>query len=125
MYRGFWKLSIRNAFKNFRRDRPVNENVCPRKATSEPQTKKIRAVVEDAEEVSEEDYEIAVSKLKKEYAKNRKGKNHATIKNLMEVTRQRRWKWILEQSPLVSEVIEEFPFLVFGKVVSNGLFILF
>ena len=44
-------------------------------------------------------------------------RNHATIKNLMEVARQRRWKWILEQNPLVSEVIEEFPFLVFGKVV--------
>ena len=65
--------------------------------------------------MSEEDYENAVSKLKEEYAKNRKGRKHATIKYLMEVTRQRRWKWILEQSPLVSEVIEEFPFLVFGS----------
>ena len=35
------------------------------------------------------------------------------LKNLMEVTRQTIWKWTLEQSPLVSEVIEEFPFLVF------------
>ena len=71
---------MRNAFKNFRQHRPVDENVCPQKATSEPLTKMIRAVVEDEEEVSEGDYENAVSKLKEEYAKNRKGRNCATIK---------------------------------------------
>ena len=70
------------------------------------------------EQINEEEYEEAVKKLKEEHAKNKKGRNHATIKQLMEKTRQRRWKSILDKGPFVSDVLKEFPFLTSSKVVS-------
>lgn len=55
--------------------------------------------------------------MKEEHAKNKKGRNHATIKQLMEKTRQRRWKSILDKGPFVSDVLKEFPFLTSSKVL--------
>lgn len=116
---GSWKLSLRNSFKNFRRDRPLNENQRPVTSTGEQPLNKRRKIDDSdfSEQINEEEYEEAVKKLKEEHAKNKKGRNHATIKQLMEKTRQRRWKSILDKGPFVSDVLKEFPFLTSSKVL--------
>ena len=62
----------------------------------------------------------------KRYSKNRgkksKGSQHAKVKELMEKTKIRRYKWIrLSPQPLVSEITAKFPHLRQNKWVSNTL----
>ncbi len=107
---GSWKLSVRNSFKNFRRDRPVDENERPvsRKrvmSMSETPSKRLHFSTEGSQEITDEEYEDAITELNAAYKKPKRGRNHATIKHLMENTQQRRRKWIVEESPLVSQVL--------------------
>ncbi len=121
---GSWKLSLRNSFKNFRRDRPVdaeNERPVSRKRTmsvSEAPSKRLNMSTEGSREITDEEYEDAMTELNTEYKMSKRGRNHATIKHLMETTQQRRRKWIMEESPHVSEVLDKFPFLTSSKNVS-------
>lgn len=117
---GSWKLSLRTAFKNFRRDHPTDNTGHRQKSTAsaEPPSKRQRISDGGAQEITDEEYDDAIDKLKAECKKN-KGKNHATIKELMQVTEQRRRKWIEEESPLVVEILSKYPSLTSTKVVSG------
>ena len=58
-------MSLRSAFKNFRRDYPRNENL--------PPSKKKRISEEDiTDETTEEEYEEAIKELQAEHAKGKK-----------------------------------------------------
>lgn len=105
---------MRNSFKNFRRDSPSGESVSP-------PAKRIRLAEEDfdVDEITEEEYEEAIEQIKAEYRKgSRGGKNHATLKQLMDKTQKRRVQWIRDGRPLVSEIVATFPCLKTGKGVS-------
>ncbi len=74
------------------------------------------------------DYLEALSELKQECDKKRK-KNHARIKELMDETFIGRRTWILNDRPLVTEVLDTFPPLSTTKAVSgfshNFVFLMF
>ncbi len=71
--------------------------------------------------MSEEGYREAVSEIQSEWKKLKKSRNQAHFKELMETTYTIRRKWIAEEHPLVSDVIEKFPCLASTKVVSMNL----
>jgi len=70
--------------------------------------------VNDEEELTNEEYDDAVRKLEEEYKKkiSKRGKqNPSEVKRLMALTRGRRQEWVKADCPLVSDVVEKFPFL--------------
>jgi len=69
-------------------------------------------------QLTEEEYEDAVTELKQAYRGDKKKRIYARIKLLMESTQLQWRKWILEKRPLVAEVVEMFPFLSSIKAVS-------
>ena len=110
-FQASWRLSLRNSFKNFRRKGSDCQN-------EEPPSKRMKFHLEDAPEISEEEYEEAIQNLKAELKKGGKrvGK-HSTVKHLMELTRAKRCHWIQQDRPLISEVVDKFPCLAFSKWV--------
>ena len=72
------------------------------------------------DEITEDGYEEAIRQIKTEYQKGSTGgKNHATLKQLMDKTQKRRVQWIREERPLVSEIVATFPCLKTSKGVST------
>lgn len=117
-------MSLRNSFKNFRRDYPDKRSGVRHGSPSstsrgvEPPSKRPKAPSNDGEDLSD-GYTEAVELLGAEFKKSRKqGRNQAKIKDLMEKTRERRRKWIVQDRPLVWEVVEAFPCLGSSKGVS-------
>lgn len=85
-----------NGVQNFRRDHPTDDNDGRRKkstASVDPPSKRQRLSDSEAQDITDEVYDDAIAKLKEE-CKKKKGRNHATIKELMEVTQQRHRKWL-------------------------------
>ena len=130
---GSWKESLRTAFKNFHRDRPGDEENKPPSTSTQgcqqPPSKRLRQEpneqAKDGGDITEEDYQQAVASRKSEWKKGKHKRDHAVIKELMEKTFTRRRQWITgEKSPLVCEVVEEFPCLRSTKVVSVIFFFL-
>lgn len=121
-YQGSWKLSLRNSFKNFRRDHDTDKPTGKRKgncADLAPGPGSKRRRTDDlSEEMPLEEYEKAVSELLTEWKKGHKKRNNATIKDLMEQTKGQRQKWIAEDNPLISQVLAKFPPLKQSKMVS-------
>lgn len=81
---GSWKQSLRNSFKNFRRDRPVDENGRPvsKRAQDDeaqgPPSKRLKVAFTDEDTIHDEDtYEEAVQDLKSEWRKGRKSHSQA------------------------------------------------
>ena len=52
-------------------------------------------------QLTQEEYEDAVTELKQAYRGNKKKRNYATIKLLMESMQPQRREWILEKSKLM------------------------
>ena len=122
MFQGSWKLSLRNAFKNFRKHyRTETEDHDNEIHTAgEPHAKRLRFYAGDEPPIGDEEYEEAIEKLQEDYrskGKNRKGKGHGYVKNLMEITRIRRHQWIQSGRPLISDILEKFPHLSISKWV--------
>lgn len=82
---------------------------------------KLQLDIEDESEISEEEYEEAVKKMQEEYkSKSGKGKqksSNSTVKHLMDKTRWRRLKWLQDEHPMVSEVLNKFPYLKVNRWV--------
>ena len=128
IHQGSWRMSLRNSFKNFRRDHPIDENgeQIHRPVSShnpEPPHKRMKPCadddqigMDDEEDVS---YEEMVRDLQSEYRKGRKERNHSVLKQLMEKTRNGRRRWIETERPLVHEAIDTFPCLATSKGVSK------
>lgn len=120
---GSWKQSLRNSFKNFRRDHPLDGSCQPerkKKDTSlQPPSKRQKTCTN--EQVTEDEYEAAVKDLQDEWKKGRKGRNQGKIKELMETTLHNRRCWIIEERPLVSQVISKFPALKQSRMVRLSL----
>ena len=98
---------MRTAFKIFHRDRP-DENgqpTTPTTASGGPPSKRLRA------QLTQEEYEDAVTELKQAYRGDKKKRNYAKIKLLMELTQPQCREWILEKRPFVAGIVEMFPFL--------------
>ena len=102
-------MSLRNSFKNFRRDHPTDENGEPiircgaASKDLEPPSKRMRSSpIDDGQELMDDQYQEAVQELK-----TQRGRNSAVLNKLMEKTRKRRREWIQGDRPLVSEVIAE------------------
>ena len=122
-------MSLRNSFKNFRRDHPTNENgepIVKRTVASsknlEPPSKRMRSHEDDSngQELNDDEYEGMIKELQAEYRKGRKeGRNQALLKQLIEKTRRGRRRWIENERPLVSEVVERFPCLRTSRMVSS------
>ena len=109
-------MSLRNAFKNFRRNykkRTTQESSMELLPPSKRM--KLQLNIEDELDISEEEYEEAVKQMQQEYkkksAKGKQGRSNSTVKHLMNKTRFQRLKWIQDEHPLVSEVLKKFPFL--------------
>ena len=117
---------MRNAFKNFRRDRPDGESQ-PKSSTKskkdcpQPPSKRLKldSTLTETTEISEDEYKRAIASLKQEFKKSRKNRDQVEIKQLMEKTSARRRQWIISERPLVSVVVKEFPALKSTKVVSD------
>ena len=121
-------MSLRNSFKNFRRDHPTDENrdsIARRTVAAsknlEPLSKCMQtSVADDGEGLNDDEYEAVIKELQTEYKKGRKGgRNQALLKQLMEKTRKGRRRWIENERPLVSEVIGRFPCLETSRMVST------
>ena len=67
--------------------------------------------------ISPDEYAQAVSDLKLEWKKGRKGRSQAVMKDLMERTASARRQWITQDRPLVSEVVSKFPVLKQSRMV--------
>ena len=111
-------------FKNFRRDHPVDENEWPvswkhKMSVSEPPSKRLKMSTEGSQEITDEEYKESMDELNQEYKKSKRERNHATIEQLMKATQQHCRKWIVEEHPLMSEVLDKFPFLASSKKVSS------
>lgn len=63
-------------------------------------------------------YEEMIVTLQEECTKKKKKRCMATIQDLTAATFTSRRKWILEEQPRVSDVVERFPSLKFRKIVS-------
>ncbi len=73
----------------------------------------------EGEDVTHEgEYLAAMDELNVEVKKPKRERNHATLKHLMETTRQQRRKWIIGERPLVSQILEKYPVLASSKQVS-------
>ena len=118
------KVSWRTAFKSFRRDHS-DENGHRTTATGGPPSKRLRVSMNDSTaQLTQEENEDVVTELKQAYRGDKKKRNHAKIKLLMESQCR---EWILEKRPLVAEIVETFPFLSSSKTVnlfSNSHFML-
>lgn len=117
-------MSLRNSFKNFRRDYPdaSRKRSCSQTSADsgvEPQSKHLRTTADEGEELSDKEYKEAIEELGAELKKGRKGgRNQATVKELMEKTRKRRRRWIEQDRPLIWEVLDVFPCLGSSRGVS-------
>ena len=115
---------MRNSFKNFRRDHPVDE-CSPRRARENdqgPPSKRLKTVLTDDDDnmiQDDDEYEEVVRDLKHEWKKGKKSRSKAKINRLMSRTSMKRRQWIIESRPLVSEVLGNFPCLAQSKTVSN------
>jgi len=110
-------MSLRNAFKNFRRDSPSGDTACG-------PHKRLRLAEEDlttaTDEITEDEYKSAVEEIEEEYQKG-KEKNQSKLKQLMEKTQHHRMMWIKRERPLITDVISIFPCLATSKGVSTSL----
>lgn len=115
-----WKLSLRNAFKNFRKSyktAPEDEE----ETSVEPQAKRMKVFAEEESPIDDDEYEEAIKELQQEFkskGKGKKGNGHGFVKNLMAKTRVRRRQWINSDRPLISDVLEKFPYLSTSRWVS-------
>lgn len=89
LFQGSWKLSLRNAFKNFRKHyKATKEDDDDEVHTAgEPHAKRLRFCTGDKPPIDDEEYEEAIEKLQEDYRNHKKG---MYVKNLMEITRIRR-----------------------------------
>ena len=112
-------MALRNAFKNFRRhydEKLEDEEV----AGTQPPAKRLKLYTGEEADIGEDEYEEAVEELQEEHKlqqQGRKGKGHGNIKRLLEITKIRRYQWIQNEQPLISEVLEKFPHLSTNKWV--------
>ena len=112
---------MRNAFKNFRRNRiPDDDSRSPSQCRKPPEKRRRYTDISDGDAgtVSIEKYDEDVAVLKLEWKKGRKQRSHAVLKELMNETATQRNKWIIEEKPLISEVIRKFPPLKESRMVS-------
>ena len=109
---------MRNALKNFRKDYPKKKGIATDDhATAVPPLKRCKLYCDDEGYIDDEEYEEALDELRT-HGPPKKGGNHKEVKRLMELTKLRRHKWIREESPLVFEVVNKFPYLATSKWVS-------
>ena len=93
-------------------------------ATGEPPAKRRRMYTGDEPEISDEEYDEAVQELIDEYTLRRngkKGQGHGRVKELMELTKPRRFLWIYQDQPLITEILQKFPFLKTKRWVNLAL----
>lgn len=65
-----------------------------------------------------EEYDEIVEQLKLEWKKGKKKRNKSVIKTCMEKTSILRQKWVMEEKPLISQVLCKFPPLRESRQVS-------
>ena len=110
-------MSLRNAFKNFRRHCGNKETSASATAsTREPPSKRLKLYATDEPDIGDDEYDAAVEELLEEYKlkKNgKKGQGHGRIKELMERTKLKRSMWIRKDQPLISEVIQNLYLQIF------------
>ena len=109
-------MSLRNTFKNFRRNYKKRTTQESSMESSPPSKRmKLQLDIDDELEIDEEEYEEAIKQMQEEYrnksTKGKQGRSSSTIKHLMGKTRLLRLKWIQDERPLVSEILKKFPFL--------------
>ena len=119
---GSWKQSLRNSFKNFRRDHPAEEAPTNKRplvsnVSDEPPSKRLNTAVEDASESDEDEYDKTVSDLSTEWKKGTSRRSQAVIRDLLQKTARGRRKWITQERPLVFEVVKKFPCLKASRLV--------
>jgi len=128
---GTWKESLRTSFKNYRRSsddepslhKPAGEtSQC---ATSKPPSAKRFKLDQSTTNITDEEFDKSLESLKAEFMKNKKSRNQAEIKNLMDLTFDRRRVWITQERPLVNDIVKKFPPLKSSKSVRFVLAMLY
>ena len=71
---------------------------------------KVDGLDEEAVE-DENEYEKCVSELKAEWKKGAKTRSRAVVKSLMDKTRNMRRRWIEQDRPMTSDILDKFPCL--------------
>lgn len=110
---------MRCAFKNFRKSYKSTEDA--EETFAEPQAKRQKFLTEEESPIDDDEYEEAVEHLQQEFknkSKGKKGKGFGFVKELMTKTRFRRHQWVSSDRPLISEVLEKFPYLSSSRWVS-------
>ena len=90
--------------------------------TNEPPSKRRKTLEnngdDDNEQYDEDEYEEAVSKIQEEWKKGPKTRSRSVLKSLMDRTRSVRRKWIEQDRPMMSDILERFPCLSNSRQVS-------
>lgn len=113
---------MRNSFKNFRRDHPDDER--PKRAGGAslnlaPPSKRHKTPADfEDDELSEEEYKQAIEDLKTEWKKGRSGRSQTKLKKLMDQTHKARRQWIMNEKPMVHDIVKKFPPLKHSRFVS-------
>ena len=120
---GSWKQSLRNSFKNFRRDHPAeaaptNKRPLTSNISEEPPSKRSNTAVEEADESDEDEYDKTVADLSTEWKKGTNRRSQALVRDLLQKTARGRRKWITQERPLVFEVVTKFPCFKTSRMVS-------
>lgn len=66
------------------------------------------------------DFEEIVGNIELEWKKGKKRRSPAVIKDLMALTAIKRNEWIMEENPLISQVLSKYPVLKDTKIVSTS-----
>ena len=113
---GSWKMSLRNSFKNFRRDHTniISPSSKKRDSSHLDGTSNSKKGKSD---ITSQEYHDSVKQLCSEWKKGRKKRSRVVVKELMEYTAGFRRKWIVEENPMISQVIKNFPPLMESKMV--------
>lgn len=68
--------------------------------------------------ITKEKYDEYLEQLQVEFTKGKRGRNLATIKQIMKKTREIRWKWIRNDRPPVQDILKAFRSLASEITVS-------
>ncbi len=116
LLQGSWKTKLRDRFKFLRRPHISDCNDSP-PSKRRKIDKRIGSNPLD-DDPNSDSFEENLAVLTLECRKKKRDRSIANILRLTAITYTTRRKWIIEQQPTVSEVLEKYPSLDLKKVVS-------
>lgn len=73
-------------------------------------------------DITVQDYEDSIADLNSEWKKGHKKRSRVKVKELMDHTAGMRRNWIVEENPMISQILKSFPPLKESKTVSESAY---